>query len=541
MTEQMDSVANGKPVPTHAAKSKRTPAHAAKRKRTPAYVMVTGALWNNLSSVIPIGVNIFMTPFLIHGFGVQRWGLLALVGSISLFLGPLGGGLGGALGRYFALYAAKDDKTKTTQTLLTMSGLLLVLGLVATALSWWLAAPVMSLFHVNGGLRPQGVFLLRTLGILVMIGFLHNAFASVINARQRYAFTNTITIVVFGAGSLGLIVCVEIHAGLQGVAFVYIAQQVLASAFTLPIAFRYLSRQGLGFLSWHEVKEIARYAASIQLTGLIGIVNSEIDSLLIGGFFRLKAVAFYNAGTNLTAEIRNLTFNLLGPLGIHLTRTFADAGDDGTVGTFERLQRAWVIMSTGISVVALGSVYFMIVVWLGPQFSLGGEIAVLAMAGNLVNLWTGALTQYLAAVGRPDVEVRYAVIAMVTNVAATFALLVLGPLGVTGAGTTAAIFASLILVKIARRFYRSDITNFLRDVPILPSVLACAFTVGAEAIMRPHLPQGAFGLLLTGIPALGGGIVYGAAVLGKRSPAFLSVLVHRPFNISRLAELAFSS
>ncbi len=105
----------------------------------------------------------------------------------------------------------------------------------------------------------------------------------------------------------------------------------------------------------------------------------------------------------------------------------------------------------------------------------------------------------------------------------------------------AAIFASLLLVRIARRFYRSDITHFLRDVPILPGLLACAFTISVEAIMEPHLPQGVFGLLLTGIPALGGIAVYGAGVLGKRSPAFLRALVFRPFNISLLAELAFGS
>ncbi len=301
MTEQTDSVPKGK----------REPAHADKSKRTSAHTIVTGALWNNLSSIIPIGVNIFMTPFLIHGFGVRRWGLLALAGSISVFLGPLGGGLGGSLGRYFALYAAKDDKIKTTQTLLTISGLLLALGLVATALSWWLAPPVMSLFHVEGSLRPQGVFLIRTLGILVMTGFLHNAFASVVNARQRYAFTSMTSIVVFGAGSLGLVICVEFHAGLQGVALVYVAQQVLASAFTVPLASKYMSRKGLRILSWPEVKEIARYSASVQLTALIGLVNNEIDSLLIGAFFRLRAVAFYNVGSNLSNAVRNLTFNLL--------------------------------------------------------------------------------------------------------------------------------------------------------------------------------------------------------------------------------------
>jgi O-antigen/teichoic acid export membrane protein len=397
----------------------------------------------------------------------------------------------------------------------------------------------MGIFGVAGGLKPEGIFLLRTLGILVGAGFLHNLFNAVINARQRYAFTNTLTLVTFSAGAVGLVLCVKTGAGLRGVALVSVGQQVIASAATVPLALRYLTRKGLRFLPMSEIKEIARYSSSVQLMGIIGLVNNEVGGLLVGGIFRLRAMAFFNAGSTLALQLRNLTYNLLGPLGTHLTHTFATVGHEGTAGPFERFQRVWVIITTGISVAGLGASYFAIVEWLGPQFRLGGEVAAVAMVGDLVNLWTGVLTQYLAAVGRPDIEARYAVIAMLLNVGATAALVVFGPLGVAGGGAFAVILASLYLLRIVRKRYRIQTVSFLNAVPVLPAIISLVVTVVLEKVGQPYAPRGALGLLFSGLPALVGLLVYGFAILGRRSGAFLRVLVHPPLEVSKLAELAF--
>lgn len=501
-------------------------------------ILITGALWNNLSSIVPLGITIVLNPYLIHGFGIERWGLLALAQSISVFLGPLGGGLGGTMGRYFALYAGRDDRVKTTETLLTMSGFLVVLAAVVTLIAWWAAPPLMGVFRVRGSLEPEGIFLLRTLGILVGAGFLHNLFNAVINARQRYAFTNTLSIVVFSAGAIGLVLCVKTGAGLRGVALVYVGQQIIASAGTVPLAIKYLSREGLRFLPIAEIKEIARYSSSVQLMGVIALVNNQVGSLLVGGVFRLRAMAFYNTGSTLALQLRILTYNVLGPLGTHLTHTFATGGHEGTARPFERLQRAWVVMTTGISTVGLGASYFAIVEWLGPQFSLGGEVAAVAMAGNLVNLWTGVLTQYLAAVGRPDVEARYGAYAMAVNLAATAALVALGPLGVATGGAIASIVASLYLLRVVRRRYRAQTVSFLNEVPVLPGMIALLVTVALEKVAQPFAPQGAVGLLYSGLPAIVGLLAYGFAVLGRRTGAFLAALLHAPIELSKLVELA---
>jgi O-antigen/teichoic acid export membrane protein len=508
-------------------------------RRSVQRILLAGAFWNNLSSLVPLVISIVVTPYLVHGFGVEGWGLLALVNSIRVFFGPLGGGLGGTMGRYFALYAGRDDRVKTTEALVTVSGLLLALGGVVTLVSWWTAPLLMGVFGVHGRLQPDGVFLLRTVGILVAVSFLHNLFNAVVNARQLYAFTNTLTIATFAAGSLGSVLCVHTGAGLRGVALVYVGQQVVASAVTVPKALRYMTRRGLRFLPKAEIREIAHFSASVQLMGVISLVNNEVGSLLVGGFFHLRAMAYYNGGSTVSSGVRNLTYNLLGPFGTHLTHRFARGGQEGTVETFERLQRAWVVVTTGISAVGIGASYFAVVEWLGPQFRVGGEVAAVALGGDLVNLWTGVLTQYLAAVGRPDIEARYASFAMVLNIAATAGLVFFGPVGVAGGGAIAAVVASFYLLRVTRRRYSAEVASFLKDVPVIQAIVALVATVVLEAAVQPYAPSGALGLLFSGLAALAGVAVYAVAILGRRLGPFVRVLAQPHFQLAKLADLAF--
>jgi O-antigen/teichoic acid export membrane protein len=156
-----------------------------------------------------------------------------------------------------------------------------------------------------------------------------------------------------------------------------------------------------------------------------------------------------------------------------------------------------------------------------------------------VNLWTGVLTSYLAAVGRPDIEARYAIVAMLVNLGATAALVIFGPRGVAGGGAFAAIVASLYLLRVVRKRYRTETVSFLKDVPVLPALITLIVTVILEKVAQPYAPQGALGLIFSGLPAVVGLLVYGFAVLGRRSGPFLRVLLKKPVEVSKLVELAF--
>jgi len=92
---------------------------------------------------------------------------------------------------------------------------------------------------------------------------------------------------------------------------------------------------------------------------------------------------------------------------------------------------------------------------------------------------------------------------------------------------------------VVRKRYRAETVGFLKDVPVWPALICLAVTFVLERAAQPYAPQGALGLLFSGLPALAGLLVYGFAVLGRRSGRFLRVLMHRPVEVSKLAELAF--
>jgi hypothetical protein len=55
-----------------------------------------GASWNMAAELAPVVVNITLTPFLIHGLGIQQYGIYALAATITIFLNSFDGGLSGA-------------------------------------------------------------------------------------------------------------------------------------------------------------------------------------------------------------------------------------------------------------------------------------------------------------------------------------------------------------------------------------------------------------------------------------------------------------
>ena len=494
-------------------------------RRSITRIMLAGGLWNQLTSILPMALNIVITPYVIHGFGIARWGLFVLVTTIVAFLGPLNGGLGGAAGRYFAVYAGRDDRKKTTETLVTLSLALLVTAVIATAIGWFVSPLVIRLFSVPRTLRPEGVFLLRTMTLIIAISFLHNLFGSVLNSRQRYALTNLTYTATYFLWTAGLLVCVHQHLGLRGVAYVFLLQQALSTVLIVPSALRYLTRSGVRLLPMAEVKEIGRYALSVQGITLVGLINNEVDSVLIGGLFSVRTLAFYNSGSGFALNLREILMNAMGPISTHLAQVFGRDGDEATEVEFRRLQRLWVIGSTGWSAVGLGSSYFAVVAWLGPDFKLAGEVAALSVGTSIFYNWTNVLSAYISAVGRPDLEVRFTTLAMVINIALTVpGAIFAGALGVTAATGVATVFACLYLTRIVRRRYRTTVPSFFGDIPIIPGLLAAGFTASVEYALQGNIPSGVTGLLICGVPAFFGLLIFAIAVLGRDSWPILRAL-----------------
>lgn len=481
-----------------------------------------------LSQLITAVGNLALTPFIIHSLGLERYGLFVLTVTVTAFLASFNGGLASTANRYFPIYAGRDDRVATTRLLITFVLFVLTFGLIAGLVDWFVAPLIVAVLHMRTSFRSQSLFLFRTLGILLTFGLTRQLLQAVIAARQRFDRIVESTLFCYCVWVAGLIWVLDHHDGLRGVALVVVAQQVTMVATILPTTIRYLTTAGLSFLRWHELRQLLAFSAKVQVAGLAWYLNNQLDTLIVGGALSVKTVGVYNTGNSFATQLNYLTTNILSPTGVHLGNTYGREGEAKAFQQFCRIQRMWVAAVTGWSAVGMAAAYFGIVAWLGPQFHLGGWVAVVVIAGNLPLQYAWMLSIYVNVMLQATIDMRFGLAMLAVNVLLMFPLSAFGAVPVAAASGVAQLVGAIYIVRAARQRIRPDIPNFFHQIPLLRAVAAAAVTFALEMLLRPHLTQGILGLLECAGPAILGLGLYMILVIGPYRPgSFMKSAVDR--------------
>ena len=122
-----------------------------------------------MAQLVPLAINLVLTPFVIHGFGIDRYGLFLLVVTINTLLGSFDGGIISSAQRYFAVFAGRSDRRETTRLLVTLTVVIAALGAFLLAVMWFLAPVLAVLLHMPHGLRAEAVFMLRCSAVILAV------------------------------------------------------------------------------------------------------------------------------------------------------------------------------------------------------------------------------------------------------------------------------------------------------------------------------------------------------------------------------------
>jgi O-antigen/teichoic acid export membrane protein len=479
--------------------------------------VLRGSSWNTVAQIVPLIINIILTPYVIDGLGKPAFGLFILSTSIADFLGTFDGGFYSSAQRYFSIYAGRNDNRATGRLFLSLSMAVLGLGaIMATILT--VAAPVLiGFFRVPVALRADGEFILRVLGIVIALELLRGVFAGIINARQRFSVTSGTTITQYLIYTGIVIATLRYHWGLHGIALALLAQAAVSTAILGLAASRYLARSDLRFMPRREITEFLRYSSRAQVSGLSDLINLQSDSLIVGGFINLSSVALYNSGRNFATQMRSLPWNAIAPAATSLGHTYGEQGAEAVLVQFRRLQRLWVQACSGWIAVGAAAAYFGVTRWLPAGYRLAGVVAVVLLIGYAFRLWAGMMTVFCQTTGHPELEARYGVVSVVVNLVLTLALVVpFGVLGVVAATALGQLVGSIYLLRVVRSRLSADIPSFFDEVPWLASAIAAAVTVGLELPVWNLFHRGALGLLEAGVVAAPGLLVFAVLTFGPR-------------------------
>lgn len=461
-----------------------------------------------------MAVTLFLTPYILHGLGIVRYGLFVLTGSMVGVLGTLDGGIKATARRYFGVYAGGGDTARITQLLATLLVIISAFGVAMSLAGWFIAPLAVSLLKMPSAYRSQTTFLFRTLGVLLAASFIHNLFVAILQAYGRFPYIVKAGFATYAVWAAGLYCTVRFSWGLKGIAGVFLVQQVLLTLTIMPSALKYVHRQHLRFLPRSELTSFLAFGMRVQVSTLSALVNFEFDNLLLGVALSVKATSLYNSGANFAQNVQSLVASVMGPVQTRLANTFGSAGGAAAFHEFCRVQRIVVTWSSGFFAVAAASSWFAITAWLGPVFSTGGAVGVLLLLSMCAYISAMVVTTYCSIAGRPGLESRYGLVSVCTNAVLTVPLLLVGPLGVAAATATGQVVGLAYLVRIVRRDLQPDLPSPLRLAPFMPLAAAAAVVVAGELALRPLVPSGGLGLVACAAPAIAGLAVFAAGVLG---------------------------
>jgi O-antigen/teichoic acid export membrane protein len=465
----------------------------------PAWNLLTGTLTCYVLLGVTIVLGIFLMPFTMRHLGQANYGVWMLAASMTAYFQLLDLGYGSGLVRQITQADARGDEDEINVVLSTAMVVYTVVGLVTLVATAALTVLVIPRFpKLSHDQVRTAQWILAILGARMAIAFPMSVFGAINTARQRFALTGSIAIVV--ALIQGAVTFVVLNAGYGVVTLVAATTALGIASFVVYAAAARQTFPGMRLspsrFSVRHVRDVTSFSLYLFLISVAYHLATNIDNLIIGAYVGTAAIAIYTVAVRLSEYQREFCGKFTGFL-FPLVVRFHETQDAGAL-------RATLVDGTRIALalvacVTLGLIAFgrgLIHIWMGTGFEATVmPLYVLALAG-VVMVAQGPTGTILLGTGRHRLVAFASVAEISANAILSIALV--HRFGLTGVAVgTAVPFAIInlfVLMPAACRTVGLSIRTFAFEtavptiVGLVPAIaVSAALRLGGEAASVPVL------------------------------------------------------
>lgn len=500
--------------------------------------VLSNAGWNAAGTLFNIVITFLLAPLLIQRLGVDQWGLLLLVWSLSGVLGVANFGLGEASLRFIAHHQAGSNLAGVNRVLgATLTYYVLICALITCVL--WVAAPFVAQWvKVPVGSAYPTEWLIRLTALLFSVGMFANAFRAIPMALHRYDVSNKISSIQGAARSLGLVLLVLAHLGV----FCLVVWEVFIACVGLVVQILVARRMmpGLRCLpstSIAGIREIIGYSMYSFVTHIFLMIWREGPKLLMGNRVGTASVAYFGTPDSVSNRLHMIIVSAIETL---VPRFSAPQDREG--GKTLLTLATWSAFACGAVLYVPLAVLMpdLLRLWINAEFArasgLVGQILTLSLIGSV---GYAAIATLFRGSGKPAfVTAVMAVVAIVVLVASLLLMPDLGVLGVAWAYLIGSVAWLGGLVHGWLWLYGRGSLPHLMRVAGLPLVIGSGLLYVQLGLRTWWGEPGWIGLVLMGaiFAAMGAVVLVGCdLLLGGASPARL--VLERALGSSRSSAL----
>ena len=360
-----------------------------------------------LSQVLPPFVAIATVPAIVHGLGVDRYGVLAIVWVILGYSTFLELGLSRALTKFVAQYIERGENHKIPQAVWTTLAFQALLGAIAGAVFALCAGWIGHYLAIPAELRDEGIASLRLIGLLPPFLFAIASLGGLLIAGLHFGAANLIQVLSSAITYVAIAIAAStFHAKTTTIVLIIIAIKILTVAVLYGASLAYFpilrTRTALHAAS---LRPLLNFGGWIAATSVLGQFVLRIDRFLISAMISVAAVTYYSV----PYDVLTRTAILPAAVVAALFPTFSGL-QAGPVSGDHRLQQLYVRATKYLLLFMVPMVLVTIVfgrdalrAWMGSQFAdhAGRTLELLAISLPLSSLVWVPVT-LLQSAARPD-------------------------------------------------------------------------------------------------------------------------------------------
>ncbi len=350
--------------------------------------------------IVPAVAAFVAVPITVRGLGASEYGLLALTGSLTGYLGLMEMGLGSAIMRYLSYYRALNEGRP-------------MLAVISFGLRWfsaagaiggvflWLAAPWLatSVLKVPAGLLPTAITVIRLTGVNFFLGLVVSIGPAIPQSFLRYDISSAVAATWGTLSSAGPAVIVTLGYGLIAIVIFSIVINALAIVVYAAIAIRLFGdvARSAG-PPWREIRRKTLSFAGMSALNSAGYtVAQQTNRLVVGIAGGVAAAAYYQVPYVLASRVSDLLTAVAQVLFPTAAAMFARDDREGVRSLYLRSSRLFFLVNMSGSVGLCVLAHPLLRYWVSDSYAREGAVALAlfalaqafhsaAMAASYVNL-----------------------------------------------------------------------------------------------------------------------------------------------------------
>ncbi|MEB3245621.1 MAG: oligosaccharide flippase family protein [Vampirovibrionales bacterium] len=359
--------------------SSAAPASGLTHRKT---LLKSGAL-NLFTKILPILIGIFAVPVMIHGFGVERFGVLTIIWSIVGYATVFDAGIGRALTQLVSKRLGDNDIEHLPRTITTALVLSVGIGSLA-ALCMLLGAPwLIGVLKISGGLQQEAAASVRWLAFSLPFLIGNIAITGVLESYQRFGLINLLRLPIVFCNFIAPVLLLWFMpqwATLPGMVAVIALGRVAVFLLLLAVLpqvlngfYSRLRAEASHFKTFManmraDASHLIRFGKWVTVTNLLGPLMTYFDRFLIANVFSAAVVAYYTTPYDLMSRAKTLPEAALPVLFPAFSSELASNPE--RAGRMYRKSHKLMALATVLPAIAL--VFFvptLLTLWVGEAFA----------------------------------------------------------------------------------------------------------------------------------------------------------------------------